>query len=260
MRSRWELLSGVVLLGAVSVAVYACGGSQNGPKVPTKSGRAVSAVKTGDDDSRCDYKGRSDREVSETAGPGAIQPNIRRVYAIVGAGEDRHKTLLCREVDTNLDGMKDVVRTYNDKGEPLHELADSNYDGKIDTWETFARGRIAKVEIDTNHDGKPDEVRYYVKGQLSRIQRDTNHDGKPDHWEIYDNGHLRRMGVDLDHDGHVDRWDRDQIAEREQELKDEQADESADGGADDAAPPPLASGDAGAAAAGDAGKESGSKK
>jgi hypothetical protein len=260
MRSRHELLIGMALLGVSSFAVYACGGTGTGPKMPTKSGRAVSVAKnSADDHSRCDFKGRADREVSETAGPGAIQPNIRRVYAIVGEGEDRHKNLLCREVDTNLDGMKDVVRTYNDKGEPLHELADSNYDGKIDTWETFARGRIAKVEIDTNHDGQPDEVRYYVDGKLSRIQRDTNHDGKPDVWEIYDKGHLRRMGVDLDHDGHVDRWNRDEIAAREQELKEEQEDEKADGGAGDAGPPPLAAGDAGAAAAGDAASKTKSK-
>ncbi len=249
MRLRHELWIGAALVAAASFAVYACGGTGAGPKAPTKTGRAVSVAKnSADDHSRCDYKGRADREVSETAGPGAIQPNIRRVYAIVGQGEDRHKILLCREVDTNLDGMKDVVRTYNDKGEPLHELADTNYDGKIDTWETFANGRIAKVEIDTNHDGQPDEVRYYVKGKLSRIQRDTNHDGKPDVWEIYDKGHLRRMGIDLDHDGHVDRWDRDEIAEREQEQK-EEAEDNADAGAADAAPPPLSAGDAGSAKA-----------
>ena len=49
----------------------------------------------------------------------------RRVYSIVGEGEDRKKLLLCREVDTNLDGAKDVMRTYTDKGEPLNELAES---------------------------------------------------------------------------------------------------------------------------------------
>ena len=28
-----------------------------------------------------------DREAAETAGPGAVQPNLRRVYQMVGAGE-----------------------------------------------------------------------------------------------------------------------------------------------------------------------------
>ena len=88
----------------------------------------------------CDWKGHADREVSETAGPGFIQPNVRRVYQIVGTGEDRHKVLICREIDTNFDGVKDVVRRYNDKGESISEEADSNYDGKIDTWITFVEG------------------------------------------------------------------------------------------------------------------------
>src|SRR5690606_21242571 len=144
-----------------------------------------------------DFKGRDDREVVETAGPGAIQPNIRRVYAIVGEGDDRRKALMCREVDTNLDGVKDIVRTYNDKGEALHELADANYDGKVDTWVTFARGRISKVQVDNNADARPDEARFYAGGRLSRVERDGNFDGKADTWEIYEDGRLRRMGVDL---------------------------------------------------------------
>jgi hypothetical protein len=179
----------------------------------------------GDDASRCEYRGRADREAKESAGLGTIRPNIRRVYALVGEGDDRRRVLLCREVDSNLDGVKDVVRTFNDKGESLRELADSDFDGKIDTWITFARGRMAKVELDANHDGNPDEFRYYVQGKLARLQRDTNRDGKPDVWEIYEDGALKRMGFDLDFDGHVDRWDRDEVAERaalERELQDEE--------------------------------------
>lgn len=228
--------AGAFLAAAIALAAWACGGDEGrGPVVPTKSGTAVDE-RGGDDRSRCDFKGRADREVIETTGPGAIQPNIRRVFAIVGEGEDVRKVLLCREVDTNLDGMKDVVRTYNDKGEALHEQADSNYNGKIDTWISFARGRIAKVELDANGDGRPDETRYYVDGKLSRAQRDRNNDGKADVWEIYDGGRLQRMGMDLDYDGHVDRWDRDEqamrAAEREEEEQAEREEAAAkDGGA-----------------------------
>jgi len=193
-----------------------------------------------DDRSRCDYKGRGDREVVESLGPGAKTANIRRVYGIVGEGEDRHRVLLCREVDTNLDGVKDVVRTYTDKGDPLNEVADTNFDGKIDTWITFAKGRVSKLRIDHNGDGQDDETRFYVNGQLSRAQIDTNYDGKPDVWEIYDDGKLERRGVDLDFDGHVDRWDRDEIALREieaKEAKDQAAQTAADAGAP--TPPPV---------------------
>ena len=201
-----------------AVTALACGGSGGAQTQPKMSDKQVSGV-AADDASRCDYKGRADREVNEVRGPGAQHPNIRRVYAIVGEGEDRKKILLCREVDTNLDGAKDVMRTYTDKGEPLNELADTNFDGKVDTWITFARGRIAKVQLDKSGRGQPEEVKFYVGGKLARAQRDTNRDGKPDQWEIYDEGRLQRLGVDLDFDGRVDRWDRDEIALRDIESK-----------------------------------------
>jgi hypothetical protein len=212
------------LLPVSLLALTACGGSGGGQVQPKISDKQVAGV-AADDASRCDYKGRSDREVNEVRGPGAQNPNIRRVFAIVGEGEDRKKILLCREVDTNLDGAKDVMRTYTDKGEPLNELADTNFDGKVDTWITFARGRISKVQIDKSGRGQPEEVKFYVSGKLARAQRDTNKDGKPDQWEIYDEGRLQRLGVDLDFDGRVDRWDRDELALRDIEAR-ERAEEA----------------------------------
>lgn len=221
---RFGLLAGAV---AGFAAFVACGGSE-APRPKGVKDRGVAVDKSGrDDQSQCDFKGRKDRDVQETTGPGAIQPNIRRVFAIIGIGEDARRVLLCREVDTNLDGLKDVVRTYNDKGEAIYEKADTDGDGRIDTWIQFARGRIAKVEQDTSGDGLPDEIRFYVDGQLSRVQRDTNQDGKPDVWEIYERGRLQRMGVDLDHDGHVDRWDRDEEAARLAEQKEREEEEKA---------------------------------
>ena len=225
-------LKGVLLggLATVAFAVSCGGGPKDEPRIPTKTGTAKDLAGL-DDRSRCDYKGRRDREVIETTGPGAVQPNIRRVFAIVGEGEDTRKVLLCREVDTNLDGMKDVVRTYTDKGDALYEQADADYDGRIDTWITFARGRISKVQLDSNKDGKPDHTRYYLEGRLSRVQRDRNFDGKPDVWEIYDKARLQRMGMDLDFDGQVDRWDRDQDAVRQAEKEEQEEEEAAEAAA-----------------------------
>ena len=219
------LLGALALTGLVSAASVAGCGSDSGP--PAKSPGSEVAGVPRDDQSRCDFKGRGDRETSESAGPGAVRPNIRRVYGLVGQGEERRKVLLCREVDTNLDGAKDIVRTFNDRGEPLSELTDANYDGKIDTWITFARGRVSKMQIDNTGRGEADETRFYVGGKLSRAQRDTNGDTKPDVWEVYEEGKLQRIGVDLDFDGHVDRWDRDEIAMREiaekERLEEEEA-------------------------------------
>lgn len=180
-----------------------------------------------DDHSMCEWKGMADREASEVAGPGSIKPNVRRVFQIVGVGEDRKRTLICREIDTNFDGIKDVVRRYNDKGESLHEESDTNYDGKIDTWITFAKGRLAEMQIDNNHDGKADEWKFYSEGRLARIKRDGNGDGKPDVWEIYREGKLERMGVDVDADERVDRWDHDTELRRKLEEAERKKEEEA---------------------------------
>jgi hypothetical protein len=211
-RDRWA--AALALLAAGGLGAWACTAPQHPAAVSEKKDTRPTGI-TKDDQSRCDYKSRGDRDVSESAGTGSLTPNIRRVYALVGEGEEAKRILVCREVDTNFDGIKDVVRTYNDRGEALNEVADSNFDGKIDTWITFARGRVGKVEVDTTGNGKPDEARFYSGGKLSRVQLDTNDDGQPDIWEIYDEGKLQRRGVDLDHDGRVDRWDRDEIALRE---------------------------------------------
>lgn len=200
-----------VLALGLACALAACSGSQS-VEAQTAAQRAQRGDVARGDGARCEFKGRVDREVSESVGTGALQPSIRRVYRVIGEGDQRRRILVCREVDTNLDGTKDLVRRYNDQGEAVEEQADSNYDGKLDTWIRFSKGRIAQVDIDSNQDDSPDETRYYVLGKLSRVQRDTNHDGKPDIWEIYAAGHLERMGVDVDHDGRVDRWNRDGIA------------------------------------------------
>jgi hypothetical protein len=213
---------GFVCLSAV-VLLSSCGGSTSETAAKTAAMQPVV-----NDQSRCDYKGRADREVVVSNGPGATVPNVRRVFGIMGEGDDRRRVLFCREIDTNLDGVKDVVRTYNDKGDPVDEEADTDYDGRIDTWIKFSGGHISKEERDRNRDGRPDETRYYVKGKLSRVQRDTNYDGKPDVWEVYADGQLERMGTDVDFDGHVDRWDRDEVAHRIAEEKERQDDEKAE--------------------------------
>lgn len=212
------------------------------------TGRASAGVNPEfNDRARCDFEGRDDRELNQTAGPGSVLPNVRRIYQILGTGDERRKVLVCREIDTNLDGVRDLIRTFNEKGESFHEEADANYDGRMDTWITFNNGRIQKESIDRNFDGKPDEWKYYVSGALSRIQRDVNGDGKPDIWEFYVQGHLERMGIDLDHDGHVDRWDHDDSARRAGDASDRAAERSngaakkQDSGGESSSPPAAAS-------------------
>jgi hypothetical protein len=208
------------------ILVVACSGetSKGNVKLPSAPGGTKDQTKwPADDKSMCDWKNKPELEVTDSSGPGALRPNVRRVFKTFGDGDARHKTLVCREIDSNLDGIKDVVRTFNPKGEALHEEADRDFDGRIDLWINFVDGRMTEEDVDTNKDGKPDVWKFYVDGQLQRIRRDRNFDGKADIWEIYARGRLERVGLDEEFDGHVDRWDRDEQLKYEAEAADRKA-------------------------------------
>lgn len=195
-------------LGICGVVVLIGATGCSGASTPSARVAGASVEPAKNDESRCEYLGRLDREVFESVGHGSQRATIRRVYGLANEGERTRGGLLCREVDTNHDGIKDVVRFYDEFGEKAREQADSDYDGKPDTWTQYSQGRVSRVELDHSGDGQVQETRFYVDGSLSRIQIDTNQDGKPDIWEIYSSGHLERMGEDLNFDGRVDRWNR----------------------------------------------------
>ena len=124
-------------------------------------------------------------DVDEIAGMGSLRPNIRRVFRTVGEGDAVRRTLVCREVDSNLDGLKDTARFYDLKGAPVSEKADRNFDGVIDVWIIFLDGKIAEINEDTTKKiGRPNEWRIYNDGTLIRIRRDRNGDGRPDMWGV----------------------------------------------------------------------------
>jgi len=188
-------------LAFVATLVFAaCGGKEQEP-----SRDAYAEVMNRDDKSLCTGYGEG-HESEESSAPGAPGRSIRRVYAIVGSGQYMGRVLVCREVDTNYDGIKDLVRTYDKRGLRLTEDADTNYDGRLDTWTAFSNGRIGRTSLDQDFDGKIDQVRHYRDGRIVRIHRDTDGDGKEDTFEMYRDGRLERIGVDVDQSGHVDEW------------------------------------------------------
>ncbi len=230
MNARWPIA--LVWIGTVAV-VASCGDAGIGKALIAPGGTVDPEKWPMDDKSLCKYKENPELEVSESVGPGSPKPNVRRVYKLAGDRESRRKVLVCREIDTNLDGIKDVARTFNDRGEAIHEEADTNYDGRLDSWADFEGGRLAKSEIDSNYDGKIDVWKFYVEGDLLRVRRNTHcPNGKEDVWEIYVRGRLDRIGSDLDCDGHVDRWDRDteRLRKDEQQRRAQAEAAAADGG------------------------------
>ena len=219
------MFAGLSVLAALTF--LACGGDKPQPKTATVTpgGTKDQSLWPADDKSLCNqalnWRNSVEFDLQETSGPGALKPNVRRIYRTIGEGDQRKHIVVCREVDTNLDGIKDAMRTFNDKGEAKHEEVDSDYDGQVDTWINFVDGRLAEEQNDTNHDRKPDVWKVYQEGTVSRIKRDRNFDGKPDVWEIYVKGRLERMGVDETGDERIDRWDRDDLLRQQQEAEEQ---------------------------------------
>lgn len=198
---------------AMLAFMVGCGGSPERPTADARSAELEGATRPENDQGRCVTEG-ADREVSEYDTSGDDYPDVRRVFRRVGQPPLHRLILTCREVDLNGDGIKDVVRYYNEEGRPLREESDRNFDGVMDIITFFQDGVIVRQEIDTDADGRVDTKVYFSHGQMVRTERDlagrsTASTWVPDRWEYFEDGRMVRMGTDLDGDGNVDRWDRD---------------------------------------------------
>ncbi|MCG8554844.1 MAG: hypothetical protein MJD61_06080 [Proteobacteria bacterium] len=230
-------------LCALAIALAACGGGAAGAGVqadtkPEKRkvvsrGRAIPVAGTtqGSTESErrrlCDAQGAA-MEASEYDTSGDDVPDVRKVFKRLGTPPLTRLVLVCRESDLNADGVKDVLRFYDDEGRPLREESDRNFDGKMDQITVCQEGQVVRKEIDGDGNGVIDTKVFYDDGEALRGERDlkgrsTARTWRPDRWEYYEEGRTIRMGTDLDGDGKVDRWDRDDTLrsakKRQEELQ-----------------------------------------
>ena len=231
-------------------AFLSCGSEKQSNKNfhRTTSNRVLSGpVRSPENDgSRCPRGKGLEVEVMDTNHDNIA--DVRKVYKLVTTKEgDRKitiKILICREIDLNHDGKKDVFRFYNDKGRPEKELEDYNFDGVIDLIAYFENGKIVREELDRNGDGRIDEWRIYevvnpfadnydpyasvyvtssqeesenTQPKLMRIEQDNNFDGRVDAWQYYKEGEIAHIGIDSDGDGRPDRWYRSEAEQIEKQ-------------------------------------------
>jgi hypothetical protein len=112
-------------------------------------------------------------------------------------GNSRELEVLRRTLDADRNGSPEEVR-YVDPG----------------------TGRLLRVEQDLDFDGKMDSWKTYANGVLSVRVRDENGDGKADTWERYQDGRLVQLSVDQDHDGVRDLFLRYQGSDLVERLED----------------------------------------
>jgi len=210
MRTMWRLELPVMGLGGLLTAalLLACSGSQQSAERPGYGGiEGETKLREPENDGRrCPADENLVQESLDTSGDNVA--DVRKVYRVEGAGAEARKVLVCREMDLNHDGRKDIFRFYNEDGRPLREMMDGDFDGTVDGVSLFEEGRVVQQEMDRNNDGRTDETRHFVQGNLLRVERDDNNDGRIDVWEHWADGDLLRIGYDVNADEVADFWHR----------------------------------------------------
>lgn len=201
--------------------VFACSGEngQSGSHDPEFGGVGgdTSLRDPARDGRRCPANKEYIEESLDTSGDNVS--DVRKVYRVEGKGKNTQKIIVCRELDLNHDGRKDIFRFFSEEGRPQRELLDNNFDGNIDSISYFENGRMVKQETDRNGDGKADQTRHFVHGTLLRVDRDDNNDGEIDVWEHWDQGRLVRIGYDVNNDKVADFWHRAPPTEEEEVVE-----------------------------------------
>lgn len=118
------------------------------------------------------------------------------------------------EADSNGDGRVDTW-TYMDGAVPIRTEQDLDGDGRIERWEYSRPDASAeKVAVSRNRNGKPDMWTYFdTAGEITRIEIaplqgvDGSDAGRIERSEFYQGGRLVRVEEDTDADGRVDKWE-----------------------------------------------------
>jgi hypothetical protein len=110
----------------------------------------------------------------------------------------------CRAVDLNLDGKIDVY-SYNDSSGKLRRKEyDFDRDGVIDEIVTFQGGVIASKQRATLLANRLDTWEYYQNGALARSERDSDSDAVVDQWWEYPKAGCPMIHTDANEDGRPD--------------------------------------------------------
>ena len=117
----------------------------------------------------------------------------------------KNGTYLRRESDRNYDGNIDTWQSYSE-GSLIRRELDGNDDGSVDTWEYFQAGRMVERKVDRNHDGQVDVTLHYAGDSLISEAHDTNYDGSVDRTIRYKDRRRILAEEDLDHNGTTDTW------------------------------------------------------
>jgi hypothetical protein len=91
----------------------------------------------------------------------------------------------CRALDFNFDGSIDSWVYLDSQGQVRRRESDFDRDGRVDEVALYNAGVLAERQRATTLVGKLDTWEYYASGQVARTERDSNGDAYVDQWWEY---------------------------------------------------------------------------
>jgi len=128
----------------------------------------------------CDPKGKEARVFKGDSDLASGKSYVTRVY--VASRE------VCSFSDLNGDGNVDLYTFYGDDGKIRRREAAYTVSKQIDEIAVYQAGELQLVMRETNFDGRLDTWDYYEGGKLVRRERDKNGDGRIDEWWAFQAG------------------------------------------------------------------------
>lgn len=128
----------------------------------------------------CETKGREVRTFKGDSALSSGKSFVTRVYS--GPRE------VCSFADLNGDGNVDVYTFFGDDGKIRRREAAYTVSKQIDEIAIYQNGNLQVVMRETNFDGKLDTWDYYEGGKLIRRERDKTGDGRIDEWWTFEAG------------------------------------------------------------------------
>jgi hypothetical protein len=111
---------------------------------------------------------------------------------------------VCRAVDLNLDGKIDVWSFNDSSGRLRRKEYDFDRDGVIDEIATYQAGVITSKQRATLLANRLDTWEYYQNGALARSERDSDSDAVVDQWWEYPRPGCPMIHTDANEDGRPD--------------------------------------------------------
>jgi hypothetical protein len=121
------------------------------------------------------------------------------------SGSSRSLAVTKRSLDADRDGKPEEIRYFDKMSrEIIRKVADRDFDGTIDAWQTYSGGLVVERKLDENGDTRVDVWEKYQDGRMIERIIDRNGNGREDAFYTFSDGSLIEERHDRNDDGNLD--------------------------------------------------------